>query len=122
MSDLKIKVGMLILLESDLESAVDFYKKIGLELKFHLKEKWAEFSLGPVKIGLCPTTQQSFDRHSGIVLEVNDIGPEHIRFTDKGFQAPLGPARGAPRLQVIDRSPTCRAAPRDDDFRCEGGR
>ena len=46
------KVGMFILMESDLHSAVEFYKKLGLELKFHLKDKWVEFRLGDIKIGL----------------------------------------------------------------------
>lgn len=69
----KIKVGMLILLESDLEKALDFYKKIGFKLRFHLKEKWAEFEIGDVKLGLCPMSQDPFDRHTGIVLEVEDI-------------------------------------------------
>jgi predicted enzyme related to lactoylglutathione lyase len=71
--NLELKVGMLILMESDLEAAVQFYKKLGFQLKFHLKEKWAEFNLGTIRFGLCPTSQPAFERHTGIVLEVNDL-------------------------------------------------
>ncbi len=41
-------VGMIILLEHDLDAAVDFYKKLGLKLIFHIKESWAEFAIGSV--------------------------------------------------------------------------
>lgn len=71
--DVQIKVGMLILMESNIEDAVEFYKKVGLNVKFHIKGKWAELNIGSIKLGLCPTTQEPFDRHSGIVLEVSDI-------------------------------------------------
>ena len=64
------KLGMVILLEHDLEKAVEFYKKIGLKQIFHIKESWAEFAIGSVKLGLCPTSQKTTDRITGVVLEV----------------------------------------------------
>ena len=67
------KVGMIILLQSDLNEAVEFYQKLGLKLKFHLKDQWAELMLGEVKIGLCPTTQELPERHAGVVLEVENL-------------------------------------------------
>lgn len=82
----KLKVGMLILMEHDLEAAVEFYKKLGLELKFHLKEKWAEFIIGDVKIGLCPTETEPFRRHTGIVLEVSDLNALHQELQANGLK------------------------------------
>lgn len=67
------KVGMIILMQNDLEKAVEFYKTLGFSLKFHIKEKWAEFTIDQVKLGLCPTEHPAFERHSGIVLEVDDL-------------------------------------------------
>ena len=67
------KVGMIILLEHDLDAAVEFYKKLGIKQVFYIKESWAEFAIGPVKLGLCPTSQLPHDRHTGIVLEVDNL-------------------------------------------------
>lgn len=85
MTNSKIKVGMLILMEHDLEGAVEFYKKIGFPVKFHIKEKWAEFSIENVKLGLCPTGQGPFDRHTGIVLEVDDLKKFQEEIENKGL-------------------------------------
>jgi hypothetical protein len=67
------KVGMIILMERDLAQAVEFYKILGCKLKFHLKDKWAEFELDNVKIGLCPTDEDMGLVRTGIVLEVGDL-------------------------------------------------
>lgn len=65
---------MIILLEHDLDAAVAFYQLLGLKLVFRMKDKWAEFSCGDIKLGLCPTTEEStIVHHSGIVLEVPDL-------------------------------------------------
>lgn len=68
-----VRVGMIILLEHDLDAAVDFYKKLGLKPVFHIKESWAEFAIGEIKIGLCPTSRKPQERITGIVLEVNEL-------------------------------------------------
>ena len=67
------KVGMIILLEHDVDAAVAFYKCLGLKLVFHIKESWAEFLIGSIKLGLCPTSQKVSDRLTGIVLEVENL-------------------------------------------------
>jgi predicted enzyme related to lactoylglutathione lyase len=67
------KVGMIILMQHDLAKAVDFYQKLGLKLKFHLKDRWAEFEINTVKIGLCPTDEKEGLIRTGIVLEVEDL-------------------------------------------------
>lgn len=64
---------MLLLLQPDLEKAVAFYQKLGLKLVFHLKDRWAEFVLGSIQIGLCPTSQALPERHTGIVFQVDDV-------------------------------------------------
>lgn len=80
----QIKVGMLILMENDLEKAIEFYQKLGFPLVFHLKEKWAEMSIGDVKLGLAPTDQQLPDRHTGIILEIADVKKAYTELSEKG--------------------------------------
>ena len=67
------KVEMIILMQHDLDAAVSFYLRLGLSLKFRMKEKWAEFDIDGVKLGLCPTPHDMQGRRSGIVLEVADV-------------------------------------------------
>lgn len=67
-----IKLGMVILMQTDLRKALDFYKNLGIVEKFHLEGKWAELDLGCVKIGLCPTDQPQDNVRTGIVFEVFD--------------------------------------------------
>lgn len=80
-----IKVGMLILLESDLDKAVSFYEKLGFTKKFHIQGQWAEFILGDVKIGLCPASQDLPDHHTGIVLEVPDLYSVYNELKSEGI-------------------------------------
>lgn len=68
-----INVGMLILMVPNVEEAVAFYQKIGLPLRFHLKNQWAEMAIGTVRIGLCPTSEAIPEHHTGIVLETDDV-------------------------------------------------
>ncbi|AXK60891.1 hypothetical protein C0J27_04055 [Candidatus Chromulinivorax destructor] len=64
---------MVIVMQHDLKSAVDFYKDIlKLPLVFHLENKWAEFDLGCVKFGLCPISEVQDNIRTGIVLEVQE--------------------------------------------------
>jgi len=55
------------------ENTVEFYKKLGLQPKFHIKEKWAEFDVGNLLVGICPASQELPDRRTGIVMEVEDL-------------------------------------------------
>lgn len=69
----RIRVGMVIVMQHDLKSAVDFYKDVlKLPLVFHLENKWAEFDLGCVKFGLCPISEVQDNIRTGIVLEVQE--------------------------------------------------
>jgi len=80
------KVGMLILMEGDLEKAIEFYKKLDLSVAFHLEGKWAELNIGDVKLGLAPTDQELPDRHTGIILEVSDIKGTYEDLKGKGVE------------------------------------
>jgi len=79
-----IKVGMLIIMEPDIEKAVEFYQLLGFPLAFHLKGKWAELTIEGVKLGLCPTDQQLPDRHTGIILQVADVRKAHQELSAAG--------------------------------------
>jgi predicted enzyme related to lactoylglutathione lyase len=79
------KVGMVILMEQNLEDAVTFYKKLGLNLKFHLKNQWAEFSLGDMKVGLCPSSDTQDNKVTGIVFEVDDLRSLYNELKGQGF-------------------------------------
>ena len=74
MSILK-NVSLIILLEPNIETALEFYMKLGLSKIFHIPGRWAELRLGDIKIGLCPTSQASADvlRNTGLVFEVEDV-------------------------------------------------
>lgn len=84
------KIGMVILMERDLAKAVEFYQSLGLKLKFHVKERWAEFEVGDTKIGLCPTDEDLGLIRTGIVLEVDDIKKlyEERKDSMEFFEAP----------------------------------
>lgn len=93
-----IKLGMIILMQTDLPKAVEFYKKLGIPQKFHLEGKWAEFDLGCVKIGLCPTDQVQDNVRTGVVFEVMEdllalhkkLQAEGVTFVNEPVVAPHG--------------------------------
>lgn len=80
------KLGMVILIEHDLEAAVSFYKKLGLRVVFHLKGQWAEFVLGDVKVGLCPTAKTEGLKKTGLVFEVEDLKTCYQEFKAAGVE------------------------------------
>lgn len=80
-----IKLGMVILMQPDLPKAVEFYKKLGMKEKFHLQGKWAEFDLGCIKLGLCPTDQAQDNIRTGIVFELfEDLVALHKKLQAEG--------------------------------------
>lgn len=88
---------MLILVVPDIEAAVDFYTRLGFKKRFHLKDQWAEFGLGDIKFGICPTSQQLPERHTGIVLETENLAEvqqwlqeQRIEFLEEPKVAPHG--------------------------------
>lgn len=90
------KLAMIIVMENDLEVAVDFYKKLGLKLIFHVKDQWAEFKINDLQIGLCQTDEKVNLNRTGIVFEVADItafyeaNKEALNFLDKPVEAAHG--------------------------------
>lgn len=76
------KVHMIILMQPDLQAAIDFYTQLGLKLVFHIKGAWAEMKLGDVKIGLCPTGVVMEGNRTGVVLEVQDINQVYEKYKD----------------------------------------
>ncbi len=76
------KVHMVILMQADLAAAMTFYQQLGLQLKFHLKDKWAEFEIGGVKLGLCPGNKKQKWR-TGIVIEIDDIRQFYQKMSDQ---------------------------------------
>jgi catechol 2,3-dioxygenase-like lactoylglutathione lyase family enzyme len=90
------KISMIILMESDLEAAVNFYTKLGLKPVFHLKNKWAEFELDGVQVGLCPIDQKYDNFRTGIVFQIADLNDFYAQrqadfsFIDKPVEAVHG--------------------------------
>jgi predicted enzyme related to lactoylglutathione lyase len=71
---------MLILMQPDIAKAIAFYQQLGLELVFHIKDKWAEMQIGDIRVGLCPTAQTpEYLYRTGIVLQVSDV---HAAYAD----------------------------------------
>jgi catechol 2,3-dioxygenase-like lactoylglutathione lyase family enzyme len=64
---------MVILMVTDLDASVAFYQELGFHLVFRIKDTWAEFRLGTVKLGLCPTSASQEGRRTGFVFEVEDL-------------------------------------------------
>lgn len=79
-------VYMAVLMQKDVDAAVEFYKKFGLELKFHIKGQWAEFEVGGVKIGLCPVSYEKVENRTGLVLEVEDLDATHKKLLAEGVE------------------------------------
>lgn len=90
------KINMVILMEHDLDAAVAFYQQLGLRLIFRLKDKWAEFELGGVKIGLCPTSTAQSDFTTGLVLQVDDLYAvyEQLKSSMNFLNEPMAKAHG----------------------------
>jgi predicted enzyme related to lactoylglutathione lyase len=90
------KIAMVIVMQNDLQAAVDFYKTLGLTLVFHVKDRWAEFNINDLQIGLCPTEEKINLNRTGIVFETSDLNAfydahkESLNFLDKPTQAAHG--------------------------------
>src|SRR5690606_1868663 len=79
------KLGMIIFMKADLAKTVEFYQKLGIKLNFHLPNRWAEFDLGCVKLGLCPIEQSQDNIRTGVVLEVlEDLNALHAKLKEQG--------------------------------------
>lgn len=70
------RLGLVIIMEPNIEAAVVFYEKLGLKLNFHIKDSWAEFDLPSgqgVKICLCPAAPEEVVKRTGLVFEIADL-------------------------------------------------
>lgn len=65
-----IKLHMIVLMQSDLKKAVEFYKDLGIKQKIYVEGKLAEFDLGCAKLALCQTDQVQDNIRTGVVLEL----------------------------------------------------
>ena len=77
------KVGMIILMEPDMSAAILFFEKLGIKKQFELEDRWVEFSIGDVKLGLCKTPHEATEQHAGFVLEVDDLYKFYEEMKDK---------------------------------------
>ncbi len=90
------KVAMVIVMQNDLPAAVEFYKKLGLTLVFHVTDRWAEFKINDLQIGLCPTDEKVSLNRTGIVFEIADLAAfyevqkDSLSFLDKPTEAAHG--------------------------------
>ncbi|MEX0940148.1 MAG: VOC family protein [Candidatus Babeliales bacterium] len=67
------RISMFILMQNDLDKAIEFYTNLGFSLNFHIPQQWAEFSTENIKLGLAYTDIDLPERRTGIVLEVDDL-------------------------------------------------
>lgn len=101
-----IKVGMIILMQSDLKKSVEFYQKLDMKQNFYLEGKWAEFDLGCVKLGLCPTDHPQDNVRTGIVLEVmQDLQALYKRLKDDGVHFFSEPVTAPHGIMVAFKDP-----------------
>jgi len=90
------KIAMVIVMENDLQAAFQFYKTLGLKLAFHVPDRWAEFKINDLQIGLCPTTESVNLNRTGLVFEVADLEnfyqthKDTMSFLDKPVEAAHG--------------------------------
>lgn len=104
--NLNVKVGMLILMVKNVEEAIEFYQKLGLPIKFHLKEKWAELSIDGISLGLCPTDQELPDRHTGIILQVNNAQEAFKQLAEAGVEFIREPAEALHGIMASIKDPS----------------
>jgi predicted enzyme related to lactoylglutathione lyase len=90
------RLHMAIIMAHNFEETVAFYHKLGLDKVFHLTDKWAEFALGEIKIGICPTSHVQEMTHTGLVLEIDDIASffEDLQDLGAAFHAPKDAPHG----------------------------
>jgi predicted enzyme related to lactoylglutathione lyase len=100
-----MKVHMIVLVEPDLGKAVEFFNKIGCDLKFHLEGKWAEFAFGDVKIGLWPMEMEAVERHTGIVFEIPDMNEAVKSMKEAGVEFVKEPVEAVHGIMGSFKSP-----------------
>lgn len=82
---------MVVLMQEDLQQGIEFYERLGLQKLFYLPEKWAEFGIQGVRIGLCPAPEVEKGRHTGIVFQVHDMQTIYEQLTAYGVEFATAP-------------------------------
>lgn len=82
---------MVVLMQEDLQQAIEFYERLGLQKLFYLPEKWAEFGVNGVRIGLCPAEHVEKGKHTGIVFQVQDMQETYEQLTAHGVEFSTAP-------------------------------
>lgn len=100
-----ISVNMFILMENDIAKAVAFYQNFGLKLNFHSSNRWAEFDINGVKMGLAQTSQELPERRTGIVLEVSDVHEFYLTHKDSGIEFLSEPVEAVHGIILSFRDP-----------------
>ena len=93
-----MQVSYVNIFVTDLEKAIAFYRdKLGLAFLFSSPEQgFASFAAGAVRLGIALPGVDHADlvgRHTGIGLEVADLGAEHERLTGLGVHFTMPPTR-----------------------------
>lgn len=81
-----ISLHLVIIMQHDLDKAIAFYQKMGFMLLFQVPDKWAEFDIAGVKLGLAKADQELPIRRTGIVLEVPDVQVFYDRLHKEGVE------------------------------------
>lgn len=105
MANQPISMNMFILMENDISKAVAFYQDLGLKLNFHSSNRWAEFDIQGVKMGLAQTTQELPERRTGIVLEVDDVQKFYEHHKESGIDFLSEPVEAVHGLILSFRDP-----------------
>lgn len=100
-----LKMHMIILMQNDLEAAITFYQKLGLPLKFHVEEKWAEFDIKGIKLGLAYIDAELPERRTGIVLEVDDARSWYAALREQGVEFVSEPVEAVHGIMVSIKDP-----------------
>ncbi len=90
------KIAMIILMQRDLDAAIAFYHDLGFSLKFRMKDRWAEFELNGIKIGLCPAQDLPEQNRTGIVLQIENLEKAYEQTKDRinFLSAPITASHG----------------------------
>lgn len=100
-----ISLAMFIVMHNNIETAIEFYKKFGFELIFHVPQKWAEFNIQGIKMGLAATDQELPERHTGIVLKVANLYATYKALKEDGVTFINEPVEALHGIMVSFKDP-----------------
>lgn len=100
-----VQLHMIILMQNDLSKAVKFYQQFGFELKFHVPEKWAEFVVSGIKLGLAPTPHELPVHRPGVVFQVENLAQAYTTLKDAGVEFMSEPVTAIHGIMVSFKDP-----------------